>query len=68
MSTPQSNARIAPRIRVSQATRLTALSVLVAIFLSVLVLALVHTNHTVGATPFKVFAPTSAPHVHRLGR
>ena len=70
MSTPQSIARVAPQLRVGQTTKLTALSVVVAIFVSILILALIRTNPTVATSPFKGSEPTGAPvtQVHRLGR
>jgi hypothetical protein len=70
MSTPQSVTHVVPRIRVGHATRLTALGLLVAIFVSIVTLALSHTNHTSATIPFKAFEPTGASvvKVHRLGR
>jgi hypothetical protein len=43
---------------------------LVAIFVSIVILALIRTNHSVAATPFKGSASigASVPQVHRLGR
>jgi hypothetical protein len=51
MSTQHTIARVSPRFRIGHGTVLTALGVLVAIAVTIVILALSGTNHTTAATP-----------------
>jgi len=69
MSTPQSIPHLTPRFRIGLGTTLTALGVLVAIAVSILILALTGANNTTVATPVTASqaASGSTPQVHYLG-
>jgi hypothetical protein len=69
MSTPQSIAFPATRVRVRHATLLTALGVLVAVAVTVVMLTLVGANHTTVTTPVtsSQAAVGSTPQTHYLG-
>jgi hypothetical protein len=69
MSTPQSIARVTPRLRIGLGRVLTALGILVAVATTIIILALTSARHTTVASPV---APTNAggpsrPHTHYLG-
>jgi hypothetical protein len=69
MTTPQTNAHIAHRLRIRPATPLTALGVLVAIAVSILILALTHAHRTATGSPVtpSQAAGGSVPELHYLG-
>ncbi|HTU88249.1 MAG TPA: hypothetical protein VMF57_21895 [Solirubrobacteraceae bacterium] len=69
MSTPQSIPHLTPRSRIRPGTLLTALGVLFAIAVSIVILALTNANHTTIATPATPAqaAADSTPHVRYLG-
>lgn len=69
MSTPQSIPHLTPRSRIRRGTLLTALGVLLAIAVAIIMLALTGTNHTTLATPVTASqaAASSTPQVRYLG-
>jgi hypothetical protein len=69
MSTPQTVALPAPRLRIRQATLLTALGLLVAIAASIVILALTGANHTTATIPATASQATSVsmPQIRYLG-
>lgn len=69
MSTPQSIPHLTPQFRVRLGTLLTALGVLIAIAVSIVILALTGANHTTVATPVTPAqaAADSTPQVRYLG-
>jgi hypothetical protein len=69
MSTPQPIARVAPRFRIRLSTLITALGALVAITVSIAILALTGAHHTTAKTPPTPVQATggSVPATHYLG-
>jgi hypothetical protein len=69
MSTPHSIPRGTPRIRIGRGTVLTALGVLVAIAVTITILALTGTHHTTAASPVTASQTSGAsmPHTPYLG-
>ena len=69
MSTPQTSARVTPRSRIRPGTILTTLGALVAIALTIVILALTGTHHTTvttAATTSQASA-SATPQTHYLG-
>ena len=69
MSTPQSIPRATPRVRIGRGTVLTALGVLAAIAVTIIILALTSANHTTATSPVAASQVTGAstPDTHYLG-
>jgi hypothetical protein len=69
MSTPQSIPRVTPRIRIGRGAALTALGVLIAVVVAIIILALTGANHTTVTSPVAAsqVAATSTPQTHYLG-
>jgi hypothetical protein len=68
MSTPQTIARVTPRFRIRPGTVVTALGVLVAIAVTIGILALTGTHHTTVTTPATTSQAAGAtPQTHYLG-
>ncbi len=69
MSTPQTITRATPRLRIRPGTVLTTLGVLVAIALTIGILAVTGTHHTTITTPAATSQPAASatPHTHYLG-
>ncbi len=69
MSTPQTITRPTPRSRIRPGTVLTALGALVAIAVTIAILALTGTHHTTITSPATTSqaAASATPHTHYLG-
>jgi hypothetical protein len=69
MTTPQGIARVAPRFRIRPTTLMTAIGVLVAITVSIVILALTDAHHTTASTPVtpSQAAGGTVPQIHYMG-
>jgi hypothetical protein len=69
MSTPETIARVTPRSGIRPGTIVTALGVLLAISVTIALLALTGTHHTTVTTPAKTSpaAASASPQTHYLG-
>ncbi|MGB8881531.1 MAG: hypothetical protein WCD11_34875 [Solirubrobacteraceae bacterium] len=69
MSAPQSIPHVTHRFRIGLGTMLTALGVLLAVAVTIIILALTGANHTTVATPVTASAAAngSTPQTHYLG-